>query len=256
MPTTTLSFQLWSSRKDPSLRNQLHVLSSAGYPDVQPHHAQYDDPAALRALLDEFGLTAKSAHINYDMLAAGEFEKTIRAMRVIGTELVIMPWLPKPLIPTDRAGWAAIGSEMKTHLARFEDAGLRFAWHNHGEELTALPDGSFPIEHVLGDDLLWEIDIGWALSVGADPAHWLERYSGRVPAIHVKDVPVPGTNLEEDGQITIGKGTVGWDVLWSQCVAAGAVLMVAEHDQPLDYADFARGSIETMRKLQAAESSR
>lgn len=255
MTKSILSFQLWSSRKEPSLRRQLEVLAGAGYTDVQPHHAQYDDPPALRRLLDELGLTARSAHINYDMLAPGEIDRTIEAMRTIGVQLVIMPWLPQPLIPTDRAGWEAMGVEMRAHIPTFEDAGMRFAWHNHGEELQPLPDGTFPIDHLLGSNLLWEIDIGWALSAGQRPERWLERYAGRIPAIHVKDIPEEGTNLEEDGQITIGRGTVDWDALWPDCIAAGAELMVAEHDQPLDYADFARGSIATMKRLQAAESS-
>lgn len=254
MARSLISFQLWSSRKEPSLRRQLEVLSQAGYSDVQPHHAQYEDPAALRALLDEFGLTACSAHIHYDMLAPQEMDRTLAAMRTIGVELVIMPWLPPPLIPTDRAGWERMGAQMRDYIPVFTKAGMRFAWHNHGEELLPLPDRSYPIDHLLGDELLWEIDIGWALSVGQDPDIWLERYAGRVPAIHVKDVPEAGTNLEEDGQITIGLGTVDWDALWPKCLAAGAELMVAEHDQPLDYEMFARDSIRTMKAIQAKEA--
>ncbi len=254
MTKSLISFQLWSSRKEPSLRRQLEVLADAGYTDVQPHHAQYDDPPALRRLLDEFGLTARSAHINYDMVAPGEIDRTIAAMQAIGVELVIMPWLPQPLIPIDRAGWTAMGAEMRGHAETFRAAGMRFAWHNHGDEVLPLPDGSFPIEHLLGDNLLWEIDIGWVLSVGQSPERWLELYAGRIPAIHVKDVPAEGTNLEEDGQITIGRGIVDWDALWPRCIAAGAELMVAEHDQPLDFADFARGSIATMKALQARET--
>ena len=247
-----LSFQLWSSRKDPSLRHQLSVLKDAGYEDAQPHHAQYGDPQGLRAMLDEAGLTARSSHINYDMLTT-DFDRMTAAMRTIGTELVIMPWLPDPVIPTDRAGWEAVGRQMRGFGRRLNDEGFRFAWHNHHHEVTALPDGSYPIEHVLGDELLWEIDIGWCFAAGADPHVWLDRYAGRVPAIHVKDIPPAGENLEEDGQIAIGKGIVDWDRLWPHCIAAGAELMVAEHDQPLDPEQFARDSIVTMRALRDAD---
>lgn len=251
MRTPLLSFQLWSSRKDPSLRHQLSVLSEAGYDDAQPHHAQYEDPAALRALLDEYRLTAKSAHINYDMITQ-DFAGTVAAMRAIGTELVIMPWLPDPIIPTDRAGWERIGGQMRAFGRDLAREDMRLAWHNHHQEVTALPDGTYPIEHVIGDELLWEIDIGWCFVAGSDPHQWLARYSGRIPAIHMKDVPRPGENLEEDGQITIGHGTVDWDRLWPACISAGAELMVAEHDQPLDPERFARDSIVTMRRLRDA----
>jgi len=253
MPST-LSFQLWSSRDDPSLRRQLDVLKSAGYTDVQPHHAQYGDPAELRRQLDEVGLTAKSSHIHYDMLREASFDETVRTMRTIGTELVIMPWLPNPLIPTDAAGWRAIGREMAVAAKRLAGEGLSFAWHNHGAEVTALPDGTYPIEHLLGDDLQWEIDIGWTASAGSDPSTWLDRYAGRIPAIHVKDVPAPGQGIPEElGQTTIGAGVVPWYMLWNQCIRAGAWLMVAEHDQPLDYARFARESAARMKSLQRVE---
>lgn len=141
MPSPILSFQLWSSRKDPSLRHQLQVLKEAGYEDAQPHHAQYADPQGLRALLDEFGLTAKSAHINYDMINI-DFHKTVWAMRAIGAELVIVPQLPDSLRPKDRAEWEAAGREMREYNKRLRDEGLRFAWHNHHHEMTPLPDGS------------------------------------------------------------------------------------------------------------------
>ncbi|WDR06963.1 sugar phosphate isomerase/epimerase [Devosia rhodophyticola] len=254
MAKSLLSYQLWSSRKEPSIRKQLEVLAAAGYTDVQPHHEQYDNPRELRRMLDNFNLSARSAHIQYDMLAPNQMDRTLEAMAVLGVELVIMPWLPKLLIPTDRAGWQGIGEEMHGHISTFETSGMRFAWHNHGEELLPLTDGSYPIDHVLGDHLLWEIDIGWVLSVGETPDRWLERYSGRIPAVHVKDVPEEGTNLEEDGQITIGRGIVDWNSLWPKCIAAGAEIMVAEHDQPLDYAAFARDSIPTMKTLQMRET--
>jgi sugar phosphate isomerase/epimerase len=252
--TSILSFQLWSSRKDDSLSRQLRVLKDAGYDDVQPHHAQYDDPPGLRRQLDDANLTAQSSHIHYDMLSDERFKTTVETMRVIGTELVIMPWLPDALIPTDGDGWRAVGRRMSDMAKRFNDEGLRFAWHNHGAEVTPLGDGSYPIEHLLGDDLLWEIDIGWTVSAGSDPSIWLKRYAGRVPAIHVKDVPRAGEGIPEElGQTIVGAGQIDWDRLWNECIEAGARLMVAEHDQPADYARFARESAVKMKALQRKE---
>jgi sugar phosphate isomerase/epimerase len=255
--TSTLSFQLWSSRKDDSLLRQLRILKDAGYDDVQPHHAQYDDPSGLRRQLDHANLTAKSSHIHYDMLSDERFRATVETMRVIGTELVIMPWLPDEIIPTDGDGWRAIGRRMSSLAKRLSDEGMSFAWHNHAAEVTPLVDGSYPIEHLLGDDLLWEIDIGWTVSAGSDPSTWLRRYAGRVPAIHVKDVPRAGEGIPEElGQTIIGVGQIDWSRLWGECIDAGAWLMVAEHDQPVDYAHFARESVAKMKALQRTERTR
>jgi predicted nucleic acid-binding protein len=40
-----------------------------------------------------------------------------------------------------------------------------------------------------------------------------------------------------------------WADLWQAAAAAGAEVMVAEHDNPSDYQRFARTSFETMSKL-------
>jgi sugar phosphate isomerase/epimerase len=126
---------------------------------------------------------------------------------------------------------------------------LVFAWHNHDRELRALPDGSFPIRDLLGEHLAWEIDLGWTVVAGADPLDWLREYRGRIPALHIKDVPVPGAPNDEGGQTALGDGTLGWATLWPACVDSGSELMVAEHDFTADYETFARRSLVFMQRL-------
>ena len=131
--------------------------------------------------------------------------------------------------------------------ARLSAAGLRFAWHNHDFEFEPLADGSLPIEHLLGDRLLWEADLAWVVRGGADPRHWIERYRGRIPLVHVKDIAPAGDKADEDGWADVGAGTLPWSELWRQCVAAGAEMMIAEHDNPSDFDRFARVSAAAMR---------
>jgi sugar phosphate isomerase/epimerase len=126
---------------------------------------------------------------------------------------------------------------------------LSFAWHNHDFEFAALPDGSHPIEHVLGLDLLWEADFGWVVRGNADPEACLDRYRGRIPLVHVKDIAPIGQNIDEDGWADVGMGTLPWPTLWDKCVAAGAEIMIVEHDNPSDFERFARVSTYAMRKI-------
>jgi hypothetical protein len=64
-------------------------------------------------------------------------------------------------------------------MARCRDAvereGLRFAWHNHDFEFERLPDGTYPIELILGADLAWEADLASVALGGADPIAWVDR---------------------------------------------------------------------------------
>lgn len=247
-PPPVLSFQLWTSRREPSLDRQLRILREIGYGDVQPHHDQYGDPDALRAALDAHGLTARSAHIHHAMLGDA-FRGTVASMRKIGTSLVIMPWLPEEQLPDDRAGWRELGRQMDLYARRFADEGLTFVWHNHDREMRPLPDGTVPIRELLGEYLQWEIDLGWTVGANADPEMWLAEYRGRIPAIHLKDTPVPGAANDEGGQTAIGDGTLEWSTLWPACRNSGAELMVAEHDFTADYETFARRSFAFIRGL-------
>ena len=80
----------------------------------------------------------------------------------------------------------------------------------------------------------------------SDPRPWIERYAHRAPIIHIKDVAPAGQNAAEEGWADIGAGLVPWAELWPLCVAAGAEIMVAEHDKPSDFKRFATGAAKAM----------
>ncbi|MGO7580430.1 sugar phosphate isomerase/epimerase, partial [Rhizobium ruizarguesonis] len=82
----------------------------------------------------------------------------------------------------------------------------------------------------------------WVVRSGNDPKHWRKRYSGCVPAVHVKDLALPGEKVDEKGWADVGTGVVPWAELWPLSVESGAKIMIAEHDQPSDYDRFARQS--------------
>ena len=80
------------------------------------------------------------------------------------------------------------------------------------------------------------------------PGGWLDRYRGRIPLVHVKDIAPTGQNIDEDGWADVGMG-VPWPTLWDKCIAAGAEIMIAEHDNPRDFERFARVSAYAMRRF-------
>jgi len=247
-PNDVLSIQLWSTRAASSLAEQFEYLAGCGYTDVQPFKDLYADPAALRAMLDEHGLTARSGHFKFSTYET-DFDRVVTTARTVGMTLLAADWLDPEERPVDRAGWEALGGRLSNVSKRVADQGLRFAWHNHEFEFAPLPDGSFGIEHALGKDVLWEMDIGWMFKAEQDPLPWLARYAGRVPAIHVKDVAAPGEKLDEMNFADLGEGVMDWQLYWQAAVDAGAELMIAEHDAPSDWRRFARVSGAAMRRF-------
>ena len=246
--THPLSMQLYSARNFPPLEAQLAAIRANGYDNVETFGPWHNDPAATRKLLDAFGLTAKSGHFALEAIEADP-ARTAEIARTIGIEIVVAPYLSPPQRPTSRAGWEALGSRLARIGERFASERLRFAWHNHDFEFGALPDGSFPIEHVLGDALLWEADIAWIARGKSDPLRWIDRYRGRMPLVHVKDIAPKGEKPDEAGWADVGSGILPWRELWRRCVAAGAEIGIAEHDNPSDFKRFARASAEAMRSF-------
>ena len=244
--THPLSMQLYSARKFPPVEAQLAAIAKFGFDTVETFGPFYDNALETRRLFDKHGLRARSGHFSLSM-AEEHSDKALEIANILGIETVIVPHIMPDQRPTDAAAWAAFGARLARIGAWFAAKRLRFAWHNHDFEFIALPDGSMPIEHILGAHVLWEADVAWIARAKVDPKLWIERYRDRMPLVHVKDIAPAGQNLDEDGWADVGKGVLPWAELWRLCVDSGAEIMVAEQDNPNDFDRFARVSAESMR---------
>ena len=253
-PMHPLSMQLYSARNVRSVAEQLASVERNGFTNVETFGPYYDDVGETRRQLDRRGLSANSGHFAL-VMAEQQPDRVVEIAKALGMEWVVIPFLPADERPADAAGWAALGRRLDALGQRFGRDGLGVAWHNHAFEFSALEDGSLPIEHLLGDDLHWEADLAWVAKGGGDPKPWIQRYRGHIPLVHVKDIAPSGDKADEDGWADVGTGTLPWDELWRLCVAAGADIMIAEHDNPSDFDRFARVSAKTMLRLAGGAAS-
>lgn len=246
--TETLSMQLYSGRNFSPLADQLRILSEAGYSDVETFRGLYDDLAGLKSALDAANLSTTSGHYSFDLLE-NEYDRSLEIAGTLGHRILVLPYLMPDERPSDVGGWAGIGARVHKIAEKLKAQGLRCAWHNHDFEMRPLADGTTPLEHILGDDpaVEWEADLAWVVRGDEDPVKWVQRYRGRIAALHVKDIAPAGQNTDEDGWADVGEGTLGWDRLWQAGREAGAKLMIAEHDNPSDFRRFATTSLAAMR---------
>ncbi len=131
------------------------------------------------------------------------------------------------------------------------DAGLGYGWHNHDFEFSALPDGTLPIEHLAAasPEIDLELDLAWIYVAGHDPVTWIERFTGRILAAHMKDRAPEGENADEDGWADVGHGVMNWTAIAAALKAANVPRFILEHDNPSDVARFARRSLATVKGL-------
>ena len=242
-----ISYQLYSSRNFPDLERQAKMLAGIGFRHVEPFGGLFGDVAALKATLDAHGLDAPSAHIGAPMLRE-DFDGAMEKLKTLGVKIAIVPAVPPAERVQDRVGWQALGKELAGYARRAADHGLGFAWHNHHFEFAVLPDGSMPMDWILGEEpkLQWQVDIAWVIRGAQDPAAWIKKYAPRVVSFHVKDLAPAGECVDEDGWADAGYGTIDWAAMLPVMRGTPARIYTLEHDHPNDDARFAFRSYKTV----------
>lgn len=244
-----LSFQLYSARNFPPLDDQLAFLAGLGFRNVEPYGGLFAEPDALHALLRRHDLRTPTAHLGIEGLRA-DAEAVARLAREFGIEQVIVPAVPADEQTGGAPTWTRLGKELAGFQEILAAESIGLAWHNHSYEFAVLPDGSYPLDHILAaaPGLGWQADIGWIEWAGENAAAWIEKYRDRVSAVHVKDLAPKGENADEDGQADVGYGVIDWRKLMPALRSPQLRYLVLEHDNPSDYRRFARRSLATVSR--------
>ncbi len=238
----SISYQLYSSR-DWAVEETFAMLADLGITEVEGHGPYFEDPEKTKALLDEHGMTMPTAHFALDFVE-GDPERAIAVAKTLGVKAVVIPFLMPDERPSTAEGWRAFGARLAKAGEPIVAAGLEFAWHNHDFELVPV-DGAMPLELIAeaSDDIKIELDLAWVQVADQDPVAWLEKFSGRLVATHVKDIAPAGENADEDGWADVGHGTMDWASIKSAMDAAGVDRYVIEHDKPNDHKRMATRSL-------------
>ena len=203
-------------------------IRKIGYRAVQISGIGEIDFKELKKILDDNGLYACSTHTPYERII-NETEKVIEEHKILGCEGIFCPGLPKEL-RKGKEGYLEAAKEFKKVIKKIKKEGLILGYHNHGVEferfgkktgLEILLDGCKELEV--------EIDTYWVQYGGGDPAYWIEKYSGRVSQIHLKDM-----GIIDNKQVMppIGDGNLNWERIIKACRKAKVKYCLVEIDEP------------------------
>lgn len=149
------------------------------------------------AALADNGLTAPVSHINGDAM---NIPAIADACQAIGVQHLVVAMAPEfvsfengqfrfvGVTGQDQMDGIAERLNQQGEMARA--SGIGFGYHNHQIEFAPLGDGNafdYLFAQTDPDLVKMELDIGWTMVAGADPVEVLNRYSGRVIAVHIKD---------------------------------------------------------------------
>ena len=228
-----VGLQLYTLRREMgvNVEDTLRRVAAIGYREVEFAGYVGRDPAALRATLDALSLSAPSCHVGLDAVEA-QFGATAAAAKVLGHRWVTVASTPRSHFQSV-AALKALAVRFTEAGKRLRDAGMRFAYHNHNIELTAV-EGAVPLDVLVGESdpavVDFEMDVYWTVQGGADPLAWFTRFPGRFRLVHVKDSAGPPAHEMRD----VGAGIIDWKAIFAKHGQAGIEHYIVEHDNPKD----------------------
>lgn len=207
----------------------LKKVAEIGYEGVE--FAGYGglSPQELREVLEKTGLQSVGSHVSLEMLR-DSLDQVIEMNKAIGTKYVVCPYLGDDCRNT---GWMDEVAEILTRSGEeLAKHGIGFGYHNH----------SFEFEIKVGDELMFdalflstpadlvkvEMDVCWVYNAGYDPVEYINKYTGRLPLIHLKDL-----RKQADGSpltVEVGRGEVNQKAVIEAAEKAGAEWLVVEQD--------------------------
>ena len=203
----SIGLQLYSIGGDMSAdaAQALRQISEMGYSTAET--ASYGDgkfygrtPAEFRKMAEDLGIAVTGAHIareldKNDMQGCMDWWKqACDAQAAVGGKTIVMPYFP-------------VGStlaELQDYCDYFNRvgeianaAGLRFGYHNHSHEFNKIEGQvieDYMIENTDPDKVFFELDVYWASKGGVNPSAYIQKYAGRFPLLHIKDVDIIGAS--------------------------------------------------------------
>ncbi len=235
-----IGVQLWSVRED--MKNDpggtLAAIAKMGYKEVEPFG--YDGGKLFGMSYSDFhkalkdnGLSMPSTHCGVRLEhwntpakdIADAVKKNIDAAAGLGIRYVICPYMDK----AERPQIAQLIRIYQTMAQYCQQAGVRFAYHNHDFEfLERGPDNRLLIDWILQDVdpalLAMQMDIYWVHHAKHSPTDWIQRHPGRWKLCHAKDQ----ANTAKGESIEVGDGVIDFKSIFQNSKEAGLEYYVIE----------------------------
>jgi sugar phosphate isomerase/epimerase len=233
----------------------LRQLRRMGFTEVESAGFGKLSARQFRGLLDEAGLACPSAHLSFNPADPGQ---ALDDAKAIGAQYSVSPIMhslvagPEPTADPMKNGMTIDEARRTAALAnrlgaRAREAGLQFVYHNHAFEFAASHGGEIGYDVLLRETdpslVSFEIDCGWMVFAGHDPATYLSKYPGRFPMIHVKDFLAHTPDNTQMQGAELGRGTIDYRPIFAAAERAGLRHYFVEQEGP-----FAR-----MSPLEAAQ---
>lgn len=256
-----IGLQLWTVRDalKENVAATLKTVAEAGYFQVEPFNSPLT--AEIVAASKDLGLKLNSFHFDASTIiepkdeALTDFQRVVALAKADGFTELVIPFLA----PNHRSveGYKSVAAKINAAAKVAKDGGLRLSYHNHAFEFAPLDGGTTGYDIFIsefGPDSFFEIDTFWVAVGGHDPGAMIEKLSGRVSQLHLKDLK-PGVDvplydsIPDDAFQELGDGTLDWVKILAAAEKANVTHCHIEQDRSPHPLDSVRQSIRHLKTL-------
>lgn len=224
MPKIPVAVQMYTLRNDldSDFAGTVAEVAKIGYKTVELAGYHGHTAEDVKKILDDNGLSVMSTHVPIETLQSDP-QRVIDEHLLLGATYVVVPYIGNEL----RGDYRALAAVLNKIGANVAPHGLTVCYHNHDFEFKT-ENGEIGYDVLFGaanpNQVKIEMDTFWVTKGGYSPVEYLEKYKGRVPLVHLKDMTPEGDFAP------VGTGTIDYKTLIPAAEAAGAELYVVEQD--------------------------
>jgi len=199
-----IGIQLYSVRKEmlADAVGTLKQLAKIGYKELESARSEKGNyyglqPKEIKKIVSDLGMALRSGHVHVDK----DWQRSIDSAAEAGQDYVVCSSLPSKGQTVDN-----YKSVAETFTKAGEDckkSNIIFGYHNHEYEFEK-ENGQVLYDVLLSNTdpnlVTWELDLGWVVASGNDPLAYFNKYPGRFPLWHLKDMDVAKQRSTEFGK--------------------------------------------------------
>ena len=236
-----LGIQLYSLRETigDDVKGTIQKLAEIGFKEVETYGYSKDNGffglsvQEFKNILTRNGIKTPSGHYGMDPFldkrgTKDDVNYILDVANQLDQEYVIIPHISAGL-RTSIDDYKRIAEKLNTAGRMCKDAGLQLVYHNHAFEFDNF-DGEIGYEVFMENtdkDLVdFEMDIYWVVRAGIEPSALFEKYPGRFPLWHIKDMDKQQPDLNTE----IGSGSVDYKEIFKYTEEAGVKHLIIEQE--------------------------
>lgn len=212
-------------------------LEGATYTGTEKFYGM--DAAAFSKVLKENGFIMPSSHYRLGEEKTNNepvqgtilhgWDKAVDNAAAVGIQYMVCAYLSE----SERGGldhYKYVAEQLNKAGERCKKSGIQLCYHNHAFEFDT-QDGKVPYDILLNDtdkDLVkMEMDIYWISKAGKDPVELFNKYPGRFPLFHMKDMD----KTAEKDFTEVGNGSIDFKRILANADKAGLKYFFVEQDK-------------------------